>query len=107
MQKLAHLCLEGIGTKKDEVEGYHLLAMLANNNDEEALTLLRSAAMSGNHYAEYASLDLSRIIEGYKMSKQIQRAVADDRFGNNFDRIFCEPIRSIVPIPPSEPSNGK
>ena len=54
MQKLAHLCLEGIGTKKDEAEGYHLLAMLANNSDEEALTLLRNAAMSGNHYAENA-----------------------------------------------------
>jgi len=54
MQKLAHLCLEGIGTKKDKAEGYHLLAMLANNSDEEALTLLRNAAMSGNHYAENA-----------------------------------------------------
>ena len=54
MQKLAHLYLEGIGTKKDEAEGYYLLAMLAIYNDEEALTLLRNAAMSGNHYAEYA-----------------------------------------------------
>ena len=53
MQKIAHLYLEGIGTKKDEPEGYYLLALLAQNGDDESLTLLRSAALSGNPAAGY------------------------------------------------------
>ena len=46
-QKLAHCYLNGIGTQKNEAEGYLLLASLALQGDEEALTLLRSAAIAG------------------------------------------------------------
>jgi len=51
-QKLAWCYLNGVGTRKNEEEGYTLLAALALRGDEEALTLLRSAAMSGNAAAE-------------------------------------------------------
>ncbi|MDR0522661.1 MAG: SEL1-like repeat protein [Planctomycetaceae bacterium] len=52
-QKLAHCQLHGIGTPKDENGGYLSLALLASQGDEEALTLLYSAAVSGNAAAEY------------------------------------------------------
>jgi TPR repeat protein len=53
IQKLAHCCLHGIGTRKDEEEGYWHLATLALSDDAEALTLLQSAAVSGNAAAEF------------------------------------------------------
>ena len=52
-QKLAHCYLNGIGTKKNEEDGYLLLASLALWGDEEALTLLQSAAITGNPAAEF------------------------------------------------------
>ena len=52
-QKLAHCYLNGLGTPKNELEGYTLLAFLATCDDDEALTLLQSAARSGNPVAEY------------------------------------------------------
>jgi TPR repeat protein len=53
MQKLAHCFISGIGTQKNEDEGYMLLSALALWKDEEALTLLQSAAASGNPAAEF------------------------------------------------------
>jgi len=51
-QKLSWCYLNGVGTRKNEEEGYTLLATLGLIGDEEALTLLRSAATSGNAAAE-------------------------------------------------------
>jgi len=53
-QKTAHCCLQGIGTRKNEGDGYLILASLALWGDEEAWTLLQSAAASGNSAAEYS-----------------------------------------------------
>jgi TPR repeat protein len=53
-QKLAHCYLNGIGIRKNEEEGYVLLASLALWGDEEAWTLLQSAAASENPAAERA-----------------------------------------------------
>ena len=52
-QKLAHCYLHGLGTPTNELDGYTYLAFLATCDDEEALTLLQSAARSGNPVAEY------------------------------------------------------
>ncbi|MDR3181596.1 MAG: sel1 repeat family protein [Planctomycetaceae bacterium] len=52
-QKLAYYYLNGIGTNKNENAGYFILASLALWGDDEALTLLKSAAISGNAAAEY------------------------------------------------------
>jgi len=52
-QKVTHCYLDGVGTKQDDSEGYVLLASLALSGDEEALTLLKSAATSGNSAAEF------------------------------------------------------
>jgi TPR repeat protein len=45
--------LNGIGIRKNEDDGYLLLASLALWGDEEAWTLLQSAAASGNSAAEF------------------------------------------------------
>ena len=52
-QKAAHCYLNGIGTRKNDAEGYLMLTWLALWGDEEAWTLLQSAAASGNSAAEY------------------------------------------------------
>ena len=52
-QKLAYCYLNGIGTPKNDDEGYLLLASLALWGDEEALTLLQSAAVLENAAAEF------------------------------------------------------
>ena len=53
-QKLAHCYLNGIGTPQDDEEGYVILASLALWGDEEAWTLLQSAAALENAAAENA-----------------------------------------------------
>ena len=53
-QKTAHCYLHGIGTRKNDDAGYLTLGSLASWGDEEALTLLQSAATAGNSSAEYS-----------------------------------------------------
>jgi TPR repeat protein len=54
LQKMAHCYLNGIGTKKNEDEGYLVLAKLAlYGNDEESWTLLQNATESDNPAAEF------------------------------------------------------
>ena len=52
VQKLAHCYINGIGTKKNESEGFRYLAILADS-DAESWTLLKNSAESGTPAAEY------------------------------------------------------
>ncbi|MDR1923629.1 MAG: ADP-ribosylglycohydrolase family protein [Planctomycetaceae bacterium] len=67
MQIVAELYLRGVGTAKDESAGYTLLSRLALHGDEEAFTLLKSAAASGNAVAQY-------LLSGYWFEKDNQKS---------------------------------
>ncbi|MDR2117717.1 MAG: sel1 repeat family protein [Planctomycetaceae bacterium] len=53
-QVVANCYLHGIGTVKNESIGYDFLSILALWGDEEAFTLLKSAATSGNASAQFS-----------------------------------------------------
>ncbi|MDR2644003.1 MAG: SEL1-like repeat protein [Planctomycetaceae bacterium] len=67
LQIVADWFIHDKGMWKNELTGYSLLALLARTNDEEALTLLTSAATSGNANAQLA-------LYGYYNSQHRYRA---------------------------------
>jgi TPR repeat protein len=53
MQRLSQCYFEGLGTKKNEEMFYLWLTELVFQGDEESLTLMQTAANSGNRFAQY------------------------------------------------------
>jgi hypothetical protein len=41
-------------------------------------------------------LDIGRLCDGYKRSQQFLNATTGARFGDNFDRVFCNPAKTAL-----------
>jgi len=83
--------LEGRGCRQDTGLGFQWISQAADSGHPHVFQILQGEG-----------LDIVRLCDGYKQSRQFMSQATGDRFGDTFDRVFNEPQTAIPAVAPRE-----